>query len=59
MNGGVAQATTAIITAFGALHDKGLIGDADLLDVCYRFAGELGDVAAVLERARVTVKGRG
>ena len=42
------------MSAFSGLHDKGLIGDADLLDVAYRFAGELVDVEAVLERGRRT-----
>ena len=41
-----------IVGAFGRLHDKGLIRDPGLLDVCYRFAGELVDVEAVLERAK-------
>ena len=47
----LSQSAASIVTAFGALHDKGLIGDADLLDVCYRCAGELVDVETVLERA--------
>ncbi len=34
----------------GQLHDKGIICDKDLLDICYRFAGELVDVEQVLER---------
>ena len=37
----LAQAAQAIVTAFGALHDKGLIPDEALVDLSYRFAGEL------------------
>ena len=48
----LAQSAGQIVTAFGQLHDKGLIGDADLLDLSYRFAGELVDVEPVLERGR-------
>ena len=48
----LAQAAGAIVGVFGALHDKGLVGDADLLDLAYRFAGELVDVEVALGRAR-------
>jgi hypothetical protein len=48
----LAQAAQAIVAAFGALHDKGLIPDEALVDLSYRFAGELVDVEAVLGRAR-------
>ena len=41
-----------IIDGFLQLHDRGLIGDADLLDLSYRFAGELVDVEQVLERGK-------
>jgi len=37
----LAQAAAAIVGAFGQLHDKGIIDDAALLDLAYRFAGEL------------------
>ena len=47
-----AQSAKTIIDGFLQLHGKGLIGDADLLDLAYRFAGELVDVEAVLERTR-------
>ena len=47
----LAPSAAQIVTAFGQLHDKGLIGDADLLDLSYRFAGELVDVEAMLEQA--------
>ena len=48
----LAQATQAIVATFGALHDKGLIPDEALVDLSYRFAGELVDVDEVLGRAR-------
>lgn len=48
----LARAAGAIVGAFGQLHDKGLIGDADLLELSYRFAGELVDVEQVLVRGR-------
>jgi hypothetical protein len=44
----LAQAAQAIVTAFGTLHDKGLIPDEALVDLSYRFAGELVDVEAAL-----------
>ncbi len=40
----------AIIESFGLLHDKGLIDDTALVDLAYRFAGELVDVDEVLGR---------
>jgi hypothetical protein len=46
----LAQSAKTIIDGFAQLHTKGLIGDADLLDLAYRFAGELVDVEEVLER---------
>ncbi len=48
----LAQAVSSIVGAFSGLHDKGLIGDADLVELSYRFAGELVDVEQVLERGR-------
>ncbi|CAA9292671.1 MAG: hypothetical protein AVDCRST_MAG26-4219 [uncultured Chloroflexia bacterium] len=48
----LAQAAKAIVDSFGRLHDKGLIDDAALVDLAYRFAGELVDVERVLGRAR-------
>ena len=38
-----AQAAPAIVSAFGVLHDKGLIPNEGLVDLSYRFAGELVD----------------
>ncbi len=40
------------VTVRGLALDKELLGDSDLLNVSYRFAGELVDVEAVLERAQ-------
>ncbi len=48
----LAQSAKTVIDGFSQLHAKGLIGDADLLDLAYRFAGELVDVEAVLERGK-------
>lgn len=39
-NGELAQAASAIIAAFSGLHERGLIEDAELLRLAYRFAGE-------------------
>lgn len=39
-NGELAQAASAIIAAFAGLRDRGLIEDAELLRLAYRFAGE-------------------
>ncbi len=47
----LAQSAKTIIDGFLQLHDRGLIGDADLLDLSYRFAGELVNVEQVLERS--------
>ena len=52
----LAQSAKSIIDGFMQLHAKGLVGDADLVDLAYRFAGELVDVEAVLDRARATVR---
>jgi hypothetical protein len=46
------QLAQAIVSAFGAPHDKGLIPDEALVDLSYRFAGELVGVEEVLGRAR-------
>jgi len=56
----LAQSATTIIDGFLQLHDRGhthpegsrVPGDADLLDLSYRFAGELVDVEQVLERGK-------
>ncbi|HLE14025.1 MAG TPA: hypothetical protein VI776_04690 [Anaerolineales bacterium] len=41
-----------MIAAFSGLHERGLIDDAELLRLAYRFAGEVVDVNQLLERAR-------
>ena len=44
----------AIVSAFGVLHDKGLIRDEALVDLSDRCAGELVDAAAVSGRPPVS-----
>ena len=44
----LAQSAKTIIDGFAQLHEKGLIGDQDLVDLGYRFAGELVNVDEVL-----------
>ncbi len=46
----LAQSAKTIIDGFAQLHAKGLIGDRELVDLAYRFAGELVDVDEVLGR---------
>jgi hypothetical protein len=48
----LAHGAKAIVEAFGALHDKGLLPDEALVDLAYRFAGELVDVEAALGRGQ-------
>lgn len=48
----LAQSAKTIIDGFVQLYDKGLIGDAELVDLAYRFAGEIVDVEEVLEDGR-------
>ena len=50
----LAQSAKTIIDGFTQLHAKGLIGDADLVDLAYRFAGELVDVDEVLGRGKIS-----
>ncbi len=51
-NAMMATAASTIIASFGALRDRGLIDDAELLRLAYRFAGEVVDVQALLQSAR-------
>lgn len=51
-NSQLAQALQAATAALGSLRDRGVIDDAELLRMAYRFAGEVVDVDALLERAR-------
>ncbi len=50
-NAQLAQALQAATAALGSLRDRGVIDDAELLRMAYRFAGEVVDVDALLERA--------
>lgn len=57
-NANLAASATAIIEGFGVLRDRGLIDDAEYLRLAYRFAGEVVDVARILEEGRKTTDGR-
>lgn len=50
-NSELAAAAAEIITAFAELYNRGLIDDAELLRLAYRFAGEVVDISALLKRA--------
>lgn len=49
-NAALAVAASTAVSAFGNLRDRGLIDDAELLRLAYRFAGEVADVDALLAR---------
>jgi len=51
-NAELAEAAAKVIAAFSGLYERGLIDDAELLRLAYRFAGEVVDVNQLLERAR-------
>lgn len=51
-NTALAKAAATAISAFGNLRDRGLIDDAELLRVAYRFAGEAVDLEELLSRGR-------
>ncbi len=48
----LAQSAGQVVQAFAALRDRGLIDDAELLRLAYRFAGEVVDVEGMLARGR-------
>lgn len=50
-NSELAGAAAEIVTAFSGLHARGLIDDAELLRLAYRFAGEVADIPELLRRA--------
>jgi len=52
-NAALALAATQIVSAFAVIRDRGLIDDAELLRLSYRFAGELVDVEEMLERGKI------
>lgn len=49
-NASLATAASTAIGAFGNLRDRGLIDDAELLRIAYRFAGEAVDLEDLLNR---------
>lgn len=51
-NVALGMAANNIMSALTELRDRGLIDDAELLRVAYRFFGETADVAALLERGK-------
>ncbi len=52
----LAAAAASAAAAFGSLRDRGLIDDAELLRLAYRFAGEVADAQDLLRRARGQAK---
>lgn len=50
-NASLAEASGRIINAFSLLHEKGLIDDAEMLRLAYRFAGEVVEVEELLKNA--------
>ncbi|GAP22239.1 hypothetical protein [Leptolinea tardivitalis] len=50
-NSELAGAASQIVSAFSELHSRGLIDDAELLRLAYRFAGEVVDIPALLQQA--------
>jgi hypothetical protein len=51
-NASLAVACSTAVNAFAGLRDRGLIDDAELLRLAYRFAGEVVDVEGMLARGR-------
>jgi hypothetical protein len=51
-NAALAIALTSGISALAELRDRCVIDDAELLRMAYKFAGEVPDVEAILERGR-------
>lgn len=49
-NTSLAAAANTIVSAFALLRKRGLIDDAELLRMAYRFAGEVVDVEEMLRR---------
>jgi len=52
-NAALATAANMIVVAFANLRGRGLIDDAELLRLAYRFAGEVTDVEDMLRRGQV------
>ncbi len=55
-NAALAVAASTVISAFSSLRDRGLIDDAELLRLSYRFAGEVADVEELLARGAQAAK---
>jgi hypothetical protein len=53
-NASLAAAVNTVVAALGDLRDRGIIDDAELLRMAYRFAGENVDIDAMLARGRKT-----
>lgn len=51
-NSALATAASVAIGAFSTLRDRGLIDDAELLRLAYRFAGEAVDIENMLRRGK-------
>jgi hypothetical protein len=51
-NAALATAANTITSSFGDLRNRGLIDDAELLRIAYRFAGEVVDIEQMLERGK-------
>lgn len=51
-NVALGMAANHIMAALTELRDRGLIDDAEMLRVAYRFFGEVADVSALLERGK-------
>jgi hypothetical protein len=51
-NAAMSLAANNILSAFGEVRDRGLIDDAELLRMLYRFTGETVDIEEMLERGK-------
>jgi hypothetical protein len=51
-NAALATAASVIVAAMTTMRDRGLIDDAELLRIVYRFAGEVVDLEELLERGK-------
>jgi hypothetical protein len=49
----LAEGASKVVAAFAGLRDRGLIDDAELLRLAYRFAGEAPDVERLLQAGRI------
>jgi hypothetical protein len=51
-NAALATAASVIVASMTTMRDRGLIDDAELLRIVYRFAGEVVDLEELLERGK-------